>query len=252
MESLIKDLNKQKETKKERLVIPCKELSLPKALSEHKHGTTTLSMIIKEGIIVAVDSRATRGAFISSGSVQKYIPITSHIIGTMAGGAADCAYWERELTRQCRLFELRNKPPISVAAASKMLANILYQYRNYNLSVGSMICGYDKTGPHIFYVEDGGVRIPGHLFSVGSGSPYAVSLIDSEYDYNMPKEKAIELARRAIFHATHRDVASGGNVNVIFIDKDGWRLISRNDCYDLYYDHYNIEEYQKHGQMEED
>ncbi|KAL7718973.1 proteasome endopeptidase complex [Entamoeba marina] len=218
-------------------------------LQDLKHTETKKR---KNCIVIAVDSRATRGPFISSGSVQKYIPITSHIMGTMAGGAADCAYWERELTRQCRLFELRNKPPISVAAASKMLANILYSYRNYNLSLGTMICGYDKTGPHIYYVEDGGVRIPGHLFSVGSGSPYAVSIIDTEYDYNMPKEQAFELAQRAIFHATHRDVASGGNVNVIFIDQNGWRHVSRRDCYDLYYDKYNIEEYQKTQTMEED
>lgn len=42
----------------------------------------------------------------------------------MAGGAADCSYWERELGRQCRLWELENKERISVAAASKLLANI--------------------------------------------------------------------------------------------------------------------------------
>ena len=45
--------------------------------------------------------------------------------GTMAGGAADCQFWERDLGRQCRLYELRNKERISVAAASKLLANIM-------------------------------------------------------------------------------------------------------------------------------
>ncbi|ELP93858.1 proteasome subunit beta type-5 precursor, putative [Entamoeba invadens IP1] len=254
MEALLSEFHKTETDKKSigRMVTPSVPLSLPLELTRHKKGTTTLAMIIKEGIVVAVDSRATRGAFISSQSVQKYIPITSHIVGTMAGGAADCSYWERELTRRCRLFELRNRPPISVAAASKIFANILYHYKNYDLSVGSMISGFDKTGPHIYYVEDGGVRIPGNIFSVGSGSPFAVSVIDTEYDYNMGKEKAIELARRAIFHATHRDVASGGNVNVLFIDQNGWKLISRNDCYDLYYDRFNIEEYQKHKPMDED
>ena len=44
----------------------------------------------------------------------------------MAGGAADCQFWERDLGRQCRIFELRNKERISVAAASKLLANTMY------------------------------------------------------------------------------------------------------------------------------
>ena len=52
-----------------------------------------------------------------------------YLLGTMAGGAADCQYWERVLGMQCRLHELRNKQRISVAAASKLLSVILHGYR---------------------------------------------------------------------------------------------------------------------------
>lgn len=38
---------------------------------------------------------------------------------------------------QCRLHELRNKERISVAAASKILSNIVYQYKGMGLS---MVC----------------------------------------------------------------------------------------------------------------
>ena len=47
----------------------------------------------------------------------------------MAGGAADCQFWERVLAKECRLYQLRNKERISVAAASKLLANMVYQYK---------------------------------------------------------------------------------------------------------------------------
>ena len=57
----------------------------------------------------------------------------------MAGGAADCSYWERELGRRCRLHELRNKERISVAAASKLLANMVYAYKGMGLS---MVCRF--------------------------------------------------------------------------------------------------------------
>lgn len=62
----------------------------------------------------------------------------------MAGGAADCAFWERLLARHCRIYELRNKEKISVAAASKILVNMIYQYRGMGLSMGTMIVGWDK------------------------------------------------------------------------------------------------------------
>lgn len=61
--------------------------------------------------------------------------VNDFLLGTMAGGAADCSFWERELGRQCRLYELKNKERISVAAASKLLANIVYQYKGYGLSM---------------------------------------------------------------------------------------------------------------------
>lgn len=63
----------------------------------------------------------------------------------MAGGAADCSYWERELGRRCRVYELRNKERISVAAASKLLSNMVYAYKGMGLSMGTMITGWDKT-----------------------------------------------------------------------------------------------------------
>ena len=52
----------------------------------HAHGTTTISFKIKDAIITAVDSRATLGNFVGSRTVQKVLPISKYIIGTMAGG----------------------------------------------------------------------------------------------------------------------------------------------------------------------
>jgi len=36
-----------------------------------------------------------------------------------------------------------------------------------------MICGWDKTGPTIFYVDSDGNRIKGDAFCVGSGQTFA-------------------------------------------------------------------------------
>ena len=105
------------------------------------HGTTTLAFKYKSGVVVAVDSRASAGAYIASQTVKKVIEINPFLLGTMAGGAADCSFWERYLGMRCRLFELEHKERISVSAASKLLANITYQYKGYGLSMGTMICG---------------------------------------------------------------------------------------------------------------
>jgi 20S proteasome subunit beta 5 len=51
------------------------------------------------------------------------------------------------------------------------------------------------------------------LFSVGSGSTFAYGVLDSEYSYDLAIPDAIELGRRSIYHAAHRDAYSGGTIN---------------------------------------
>ena len=53
----------------------------------------------------------------------------------------DCQYWLAYLGIQCRLHELRQKRRISVAAASKILSNLVYSYKGMGLSMGTMITG---------------------------------------------------------------------------------------------------------------
>ena len=101
------------------------------------HGTTTLAFRFQGGIIVCTDSRATAGNWIASQTVKKVIEINDKMLGTMAGGAADCQYWLAYLGMQCRLYELRHKRRIMVAAASKLLANLVYSYKGYGLSMVS-------------------------------------------------------------------------------------------------------------------
>jgi len=201
---------------------------------EMAHGTTTLGFLYKHGVVIAVDSRSTQGSYIASQSVKKVIEINQYLLGTMAGGAADCSFWERELGKQCRLYELRNKERISVAAASKLLANIVYSYKDYDLSMGTMIAGWDKSGPNLFYVDNDGTRLKSQRFSVGSGSTYAYGVLDAGMKWDMTFDEATELGRRAVFQATHRDCYSGGVVNVYHIQQDGWTRVSSDDTFLLY------------------
>lgn len=201
-------------------------------------GTTTLAFKFNDGIVVSVDSRATQGPYIASQNVKKVIEINKFLLGTMAGGAADCYFWERDLGRQCRLYELRNKERISVAAASKLLANTMFQYRGYGLSMGTMIVGWDKTGPQLYYVDNDATRLQGNLFSVGSGSTFAYGVLDNYYRPDLTKEEAIELGKRAIVHATHRDANSGGTNNVYYVGPDGWEKVWSGDTTDQFYEYY--------------
>ncbi|KAI4017817.1 proteasome 20S subunit beta 8 [Homo sapiens] len=176
---------------------------------EMAHGTTTLAFKFQHGVIAAVDSRASAGSYIN------------------------CQYWERLLAKECRLYYLRNGERISVSAASKLLSNMMCQYRGMGLSMGSMICGWDKKGPGLYYVDEHGTRLSGNMFSTGSGNTYAYGVMDSGYRPNLSPEEAYDLGRRAIAYATHRDSYSGGVVNMYHMKEDGWVKVESTDVSDL-------------------
>merc|ERR1711868_13062 len=175
------------------------------------HGTTCLAFKFKHGVMVATDSRATAGGYIASQEVKKVIEINPFLLGTMAGGAADCQFWER------------------------VLANMVYPYKGMGLSMGTMVCGWDKKGPGLYYVDDGGQRLEGSLFSVGSGSLFAYGVLDEGYSYDLSVEDAKELGMKSIYHATYRDAASGGYVNLYHMKETGWEHICFSDVRDLHW-----------------
>ena len=193
------------------------------------HGTTTLAFICRAGIIISTDSRASIGNFIGSPGVKKILEINSYLLGTMAGGAADCFFWERNLSSLCKLYEIKNNSKVSVSGASKILANSIFKYKNSGISMGTMIIGWDINGPSIYYIDSDGNRLKVSIVAVGSGSTFAYGILDSGYKWDLELEEACELSRRAIFEASCKDPFSGGYVNTYVVRKDGWVKICFDD-----------------------
>lgn len=77
----------------------------------------------------------------------------------------------------------------------------------------------------MFYVDSDGSRLKGDIFSVGSGSTFAYGVLDSGYDFDLSVKDALELGRRSIYHATHRDAMSGGSVNCKCVIWEGSHLL---------------------------
>lgn len=206
-----------------------------KSMTNVMKGTTTLGFVYQGGVIIAVDSRASMGTFMGSKTVKKVIEINDFLLGTMAGGAADCQFWLRRLNLWCVLYELRFGERASVSAAANFLTNMISGYRGQGLSMGTMVSGWDLKGPQLYYVDDDGKCLAGKIFSAGSGSTYAFGVMDSKYRYDMSEEEAIKLGYEAIYHATHRDCGSGGFVRVYSVIEGAWKRVVPGDNVDEYH-----------------
>ncbi|KAK5910895.1 hypothetical protein CgunFtcFv8_005117 [Champsocephalus gunnari] len=221
-------------------ILPSGQTHLVDRTNHYNFGTKTQEFAVPVGVdpssfLKSCDREggSSAGRYLASNDVNKVIEINPYLLGTMSGSAADCQYWERLLAKECRLYRLRNNHRISVAAASKLLSNMMVGYRGMGLSMGSMICGWDKEGPGLYYVDDNATRLSGCMFSTGCGSSFAYGVVDSGYREDMTVEEAYELGRRGIAHATHRDAYSGGFVNMYHMREDGWIKVCKEDVSEL-------------------
>ncbi|KAJ0044297.1 hypothetical protein NL108_003333 [Boleophthalmus pectinirostris] len=233
----------------------------PFALS---HGTTTLGFIFKGGVIAAADTRASAGGLVACPAVHKITPLHSHLVVTSSGSGADCMLWERILTREIRLYQLRHKRRLSIRGTAKLLSFMLHPFKGTDVCVALTLCGWDtemcnsqspgnahspsnqsvtdiaqsastSNGPKLIYVCSDGARLQGNVFSVGSGSPYAYGVLDRDLKWSLTVAEAVSLAREAVFRATHRDAYSGNNVDLFHITAQGWHQRPREDLKEEYY-----------------
>ena len=73
-----------------------------------KTGTTTLSLMCKDGIVIAADKRATAGNFIASKKIDKIIKITDDIVVTTAGTVSDIQLVTKIIRAELKLKSLKN------------------------------------------------------------------------------------------------------------------------------------------------
>lgn len=208
-------------------------------------GTTTLGFIYPQGIILATDSRATANGLIVTQKLNKVIPVSSRILCTLAGNAADCVYWLRSLKKECEAYERKYGVPMSVRHAANLLVNMVRKYRSSNivsksqagLSFGTLMACYDQQlGPQLYMLDNTGLLLDGTVFCVGSGAEHAQAILDTEYRPDLSEAQARELATSAIYYACRRDIHSGGYVRLYKIDREGWREVFCRDVNDIYND----------------
>ena len=93
------------------------EETLKKALMT---GTTTVAIMVKDGVVVGTESQATAGYTVATKTAQKLFKINEYTAATISGGVADCQYVISRLQALSRLKEVEeNKTP-----DPKYIANI--------------------------------------------------------------------------------------------------------------------------------
>jgi len=191
------------------------------------HGTTTVGIKAKDGVILCADMRASAGYFIANNNTMKIQKIDEHAGMTMAGGVADAQNITDILRYHANLHRIQKQEPIPIKSLTRLTSLIFHQNRGYPFIADILVGGYDKTGPDLYNIDMFGSVEKKTFVTTGSGSPVAYGLMEEEFHENLSVEDAKILALRAVKAAITRNIGTGDGINLAILDKDGFHLLTK-------------------------
>jgi proteasome beta subunit len=192
-------------------------------------GTTTTALVCKDGVVMATEHRATAGHMIAHKNTQKLFKIDDNLGLTVAGLVGDAQTLARYITAEAELYRLKRNQPMSVKAASTMMANILSGRAYFPYWVQLIIGGVDDSGGHVYSLDAAGGSIEDEYVSTGSGSPFVYGVLEDNFKSGLTTSQASDLVIRAITAAMARDSASGDGIEIAIINNKGFNLLPEKE-----------------------
>lgn len=189
------------------------------------HGTTTVGIVVNDGVVLAADKRASSGYYIAHKVVKKIVKIDDRIAMTTAGLVADAQMLANFLRMEALSHRVRVGRYASIKSLASILSLILNSSKFFPYIVQLLLGGYDDA-PRLYVIDWFGDITEEVYAATGSGSPIAIGVIESSYRKDMSVDEALNLAVKAVSASIMRDAFTGEAVDAAVITKDSYREYS--------------------------
>src|SRR3989338_9030108 len=196
----------------------------------NKTGTTTIALLCKDGMVLAADKRMTMGYMIAGRKFEKISILNEDVALTMAGLVSDAQFFTKIIKAQLRLDTIRRGKKPNTKEIANLIGSLVYgNIRKFSTIpgiVGFMLAGRDDRGYHLYDIGvDGSVNEQEEYYCEGSGSEFALGVLEAGYNKDLNVDEGIKLGLKALNSALQRDVASGSGYDIVTITKDGAKKI---------------------------
>ena len=190
-------------------------------------GATAVGITFNEGVVFASERRIAYGNFVVSKTTKKTFVITPHVGAACAGLVADMQILSLQITALAKIRRMEIKRDVPPNTIAKMMSNMMYERRFFPL-LTQVIVGGLVGKPTIYTLDPLGSILPDDYAAVGTGAEMALGVLDPQYKKDLTEAQAVDLAVKSVRAASMRDSASGDNIDVLVINKDGAKETTEN------------------------
>ena len=190
-------------------------------------GATAVGITYNGGLVLASERRIAYGNFVVSKTTKKTFVITPHVGAACAGLVADMQILSLQVSALAKIRKMEIKRDVPPNTIAKMMSNMMYERRFFPL-LTQVIVGGLVDSPVIFTLDPLGSVLPDDYAAVGTGAEMALGILDQQYKKELNEADATDLAVKSIRAAIMRDSASGDNIDVLVIDKNGTKETTKS------------------------
>ncbi|MBI2112561.1 proteasome subunit beta [Candidatus Woesearchaeota archaeon] len=201
-----------------------------------KTGTTTIGIVCKDGVVLAADKRATAGSLIVDKRAEKVHVITDEFAVTIAGTVSDAQLLIKLVRAEVKLKEMRTNKKPSAKETANLLGGLLYSnIRRPSMLPGIahfLLGGRDVDGVHLYDLfPDGSVTKIKDYVTSGSGSVFALGVLETQYHSDLSVAEGVKLVVKSINAALQRDTYSGNGIDVVTVTSGGIKKVLHKELH---------------------
>ena len=190
-------------------------------------GATAVGITFNEGVVFASERRIVYGNFVVSKTTKKTFVITPYVGAACAGLVADMQILSLQIAALAKIRRMEIKRDVPPNTIAKMMSNMMYERRFFPLLTQVIVGGL--VGKATIYTLDPlGSILPDDYAAVGTGAEMALGVLDPQYKKDLTEVQAVDLAVKSVRAASMRDSASGDNIDVLVMNKDGAKETTEN------------------------
>ncbi|MFI0941988.1 proteasome subunit beta [Streptomyces sp. NPDC021020] len=187
-----------------------------KGAVELPHGTTIVSAVFADGVILAGDRRATMGNVIAQRDMEKVFPADEYSAVGIAGTAGLAVEMVKLFQLELEHYEKIEGATLSLEGKANRLSTMIrgnLSMALQGLAVVPIFAGYDTErgrGRIFSYDVTGGRSEELGFAATGSGSVYARGTLKKLYRSDLTERQMVTAVVQAIYDAADEDSATGG------------------------------------------
>jgi proteasome beta subunit len=190
-------------------------------------GATAVGITFNDGVVFASERRIAYGNFVVSKTTKKTFVITPYVGAACAGLVADMQILSLQIAALAKIRRMEIKRDVPPNTIAKMMSNMMYERRFFPL-LTQVIVGGLVGKPTIYTLDPLGSILPDDYAAVGTGAEMALGVLDPQFKKDLTEAQAVDLAVKSVRAASMRDSASGDNIDVLVMNKDGAKETTEN------------------------